>query len=323
MTMINNYKPINFGKEYVDLNGSCQYSMFISVALGIKPCYDDWIPVNKYRNFLNVCKKYGLFVESDVINSMSKKEKINIIGGENITTTYAEGHKFNKDSIEGSVHVYVSKSKELLKKAKKFGWYPVVIDGRSINKPFVDHLRFGKILGFPNCCINFFKDYNNWKFYSHPFETLRNTPKNNFEKIGSYYCNNILMDNTYFYIHHLPCSYKCEKTIEYAKRVEKKINEVEPEFVEITNNLLKKPVLIFSEKNYILFDGTFKNNEILYENSYYKHNYARIEEKIDFLEDINQGNRIIQYMNKLYVMSDDRLLKRINMEKNWFIIPFE
>ena len=316
------YNPKNFGKEYCEINGYGQYPMFMAVALGAKPCFDDWVDVNRYEEFVKICKEYNLEVIPDVIFTEPKKKKGEIVGGENITTTFAEGKRFNKNEKEGRVHVFVSKSKENVINAKKFGWYSVVINGRSINKPFVDHLRFGRSLGFSDCCVDFFKVYNNWKLYSHPYETFKNTPVTEGKAIGSYYCNNFLMDNTYFFIHNIPCSYRCENTIKLAKKVEEEINKVEPDYTKKTIELLKKPLLVFGERNFVIFDGKINNGKLSYQTCQYLSNPARKEEAINFFDSINKGNEIVIEKDKLTIMNKDSMIQTVDKKQKWFMIDF-
>jgi len=322
MKFMDAFKPINFGKEYVEINESTQYPMFVATALGLKPAYDDWVDVNKYNVFVTMCKKYKLSVVPDVVFTEPSKQKKNIIGGKNITTTFTQIKPFNKKIQQGNVHVFVAKSKEKAKETKRFGWYPGIINQRSINKPFIDHLRFGQALGFPKCCITFFSKYNNWDLYSHPFESYKSTLNKDIDVFGSYYCNNFLMDHTFFYIHHLPCSYRCEETIKLAKEVENKLLEVEPEFVKITKKLLMMPLLVIGERNFIIFDGLKKGNQIEYKTSEYISNIAKPEEMIDFYGEVCQGNRIVESENKIYIMKDDCLIKKIKKNKSWFLIGF-
>jgi hypothetical protein len=300
--------------------------MFLAVALGVKPCYDDWISVKKYYNFIDVCDSYDLVVEPDVIftNPLNDIKKIN--GGKNITTTFKEGKRFNKEEIDGNVHIFVSKTKEKAQEAKRVGWYPIVINNRLINKPFIDHLRFGKQLGFPDCCVDFFRRFNNWHLYSHPYETFKNTKitnKNN--SIGSYYCNNFLMDHTYFLIHNLPCSYRCQKTICLAKKIENKIKEVEPEYVKKTKELLKKPLLVFGERHFVIFNGKLSNdkNILKYDNCQYIKNTARLESSMDLFDSLSQGNKIIVNNNKIMIKDNNSILKIIEKKPEWFVIDFD
>jgi len=326
--IIESYIPKNFGREYSEIKGSFQYPMFVATALGLKPVFDDWIDADKYDGFVDICKKYDLFVEPDVILFQTKKYKDNIIGGKNITTTYHDARKFSKDE-SGEVHVFISRSREKALEAKKFGWYPgLIINNRTNNKPFIDYLRFGKLLGYPDCCIDFFRIYNNWYIYNHPYETFKNTLIINKKSIGSYYCNSILMDNTYFFVHHLPCSYRCNKTIELAKKIEDKIDEVEPDFVDKANSILKKPLLVFKEKNFIIFNGTLtkqnsKNYNLSYSSCQYFKNLHRPEEIIDFFDSIESGNNISIENNKLIIKDNNSLIKTIEKKPEWFIIDFD
>jgi len=323
MDIIKPYTPKKFGKEYYRIKGTAQYPMFMATALGVKPCFDDWIPVDRFDEFVKVCRDYGLYVETDVVFAQPPADKKDVVGGKNLTTTFFTGKGFAKNIRDGEVHVFVSSSRKAALEAKKSGWYSVVINSRSINKPFVDHLRFGKALGFPGCCVDFFRKYNNWNIYSHPYETFKNTPMIKNRARGSYHCNNFLMDNTYFFIHHLPCSYRCESTISLARRVEEKIRVVEPGFVKNTIELLKKPLLVFGERHFIIFDGTMENGEIRYSNAQYITNPGRLEEAVDFFGPIKKANRIAFDKDKIRIMKDNSVTKTVDKEQRWFMIDFD
>lgn len=321
--MIKPYVPKRFGKEYCEIIPSGQYPMFLAVALGVKPCFDDWVSTSMYDQFVEVCKKYGLVVEPDLVISKSKVDKESIVGGENITTTFFEAKRFSGKEKHGSVHVFVARNKKTTLETKRFGWYPVVINNISVNKPFVDHLIFGKYLGFPDCCIYFFRRFNNWHLYSHPYETLKNTPLLEGRARGSHYCNNFLMDHVYFFIHHIPCSYRCENTVRLAKAVEEKIREVEPDYVRITKEFLKKPLLVFGEMNFIMFDGKLEGNAIEYTDCEYFDNPARAEEKIDFFDDIKRGNSMVVDRSKVNIIDDGSTIKTVKRKPEWFLIGFD
>ena len=131
------------------------------------------------------------------------------------------------------------------------------------------------------------------------------------------------MDNLYFFIHHLPCSYRCENTIKLAKKVEEKIREVEPEFVKKTIKLLKKPLLVFGERNFIIFDGQIKSKSLNYTNAQYISNPARVEETIDFFDSVKDGNKITINQDKLHIMNDGSLIRKVNKKQEWFMIGFD
>ena len=305
--MLEQYKPVNYGEEYVEFCGSSQYPMFVATALGVKPCFDDWVPCNKYGEFVGICKEYGLFVEPDVVFVKTSLDKKQVVGGDTITTTFTEVVPFKENAKNGQVHVFVSKAKDQAIRTRRCGWYPGIISGRSVNKPFVDHMRFGKNLGFPECCVDFFRKYNNWAKYSHPYESYNSTP--NKSSPSSYYCNNFTMDFIYFYIHHIPCNFKCDATIASAKVVENKIKDDEPKFVEKTNKILKSPLLVFGERNFILFEeGNYSKGELKYKKTKYISNYARKEDRVGFINDVQKGNSLFFKDKKLCVEKNENLI---------------
>ena len=83
MQIIQEYVPRNYAKEYYYFNPYGQYPMFVATSLGVKPCYDDWINVRFYKQFIEVCKKYGLYVMPDVI--FSDPVSKNVVGKDSIT----------------------------------------------------------------------------------------------------------------------------------------------------------------------------------------------------------------------------------------------
>lgn len=318
--IVGEYMPESFAREYAEINGSCQYPMFCAVALGIKRSFDDWVSVEKYEEFLTACRKYGMHAEPDIVFSQPVLAKNDIVGSKNITTTFSEGKPFTGMEKGAKVHVFVSKSKEDALNAKKFGWYSVITGKRTINKPFVDHLRFGLLLGFPECCVDFFRRFNNWGIYSHPYETYKNTPEPSSGPRGSYLCNNFLMDKTFFLIHNLPCSYRCSRTMRFAARLEAELGKREPGFIREVKRLLNMPLLVFGEKNFVIFDGKASDKRIEYSNYEYFSNHAREEEKISFAEDIGKGDSVELGPDKLIIRKSGRELKNIRAEQGWFVI---
>ncbi len=312
--MIRNYFPEKIGKEYVHIKGCGQYPMFALTALGVKPCYDDWVSMAKLPAFVEMCSRYGLHVEKDIVFSWPPPRE-DVIGKESITTTFFKGIR-PQDADEGECHIFVSKRKDVALEAKKAGWYPgVVVSGRTINKPFIDHLRFGLLLGYPACCVDFFRRYNDWNRFSHPYETKKNTRE------YSWYCNNFLMDYTFFLIHNLPCSYDCQATIELARLAEKRLMEEEPRFIAETREMLHKPLLVFGERNFILFDGVLEGNRIRYRNYQYISNPARQEDIFGHMRDIDAGDSVA-LGDTLDILSGGKVLKSIPGKKEWFLVAF-
>lgn len=105
----------------------------------------------------------------------------------------------------------------------------------------------GEILGYPDCCINFYMKHSSEK-EPHPDFTLLSL-KNTKEK-NSYLLNNLYWDNenqtlnnTYNYlISHFPCSFECEKSKYIAKKVLESIKKYDLNIAEDIEKNLKKTV---------------------------------------------------------------------------------
>lgn len=313
--MLDAYIPENFCKEYTLLKPS-QLPMFMATVKGVKPLMDDWIPIQQYGLFKQICKKYKVYQVPDCIFVKPTEEQVrNAIDGHTLTTTKFLGMPFNKDAKSGEVHVFISKSKKTISEAHKYGWYPVIVRGRAIQKPFVDHMRFGKLLGYPDCCIDFFR-LNNKAGVSHLYTSFKNTAGE-----PSYYCNNSVMDFNYSFIHHIPCSFNCKNTIKLAKEIEKAIAEEEPEFARKIVNYLKKPLLVFGERNMYLFDGESSKNKIRYENFY----FLGREEDNKYRDRLKLGNSLKVSDSTIEIYSDNQFISEIKKEgeEDGFILNFK
>ena len=304
-----NYKPKTFCREYATLkNNSMQLAMFMAVVLGFKPLMDDWIPVEKMSVFKSVCKSYGLKVREDVIFQQAPKKELpkKIIGRENLTTT--SGYAFPLESPkEGGVHVFIAKDNKTLSRGM---WYPLIIKGRVIFQPYADTLRYGVVLGYPDCCIDFFRNFNDWCRYSYLYEAFINTRSK-----PSYLCNPFLKDTPFSYIYHMPCSYSCEKTIKGAGTLRAEIKKREPEFVKLTDEYLKMAFLVFYERKFYCFKGTLKNNEIKYKDFL----FTALDKKLDLYgENFKKGDALKLEGRSILIYKKGVLIKTIQVPYNVF-----
>jgi len=129
------------------------------------------------------------------------------------------------------------------------------------------------------------------------------------------------MDYTFFLIHNLPCSYDCQATIELARLAEKRLMEEEPRFIAETREMLHKPLLVFGERNFILFDGVLEGNRIRYRNYQYISNPARQEDIFGHMRDIDAGDSVA-LGDTLDILSGGKVLKSIPGKKEWFLVAF-
>ena len=303
------YIPKSFCREYVEAKSdSLQLAMFMAVVLGIKPLMDDWIPIKRLEDFKKVCKKYKLKIRENVIFNNVDKEDVpdTVLGKEHITTTSAYGYPLNSKK-EDQIHLFISKDKNLLYKGI---WYPVIIKNRLVFHPRIDNLKYGYVLGYPECCIRFYRKYNEWFKYSHLYEIYMNTKSR-----PSFLCNPFLKDTSFSYIYHMPCSYNCEETIKLVKKLREEIKKREPDYVDLTDGYLKMPFLVFYERKLYCFDGVLKNNEIKYKRFY----FPSIDKKKDtYGEYLRDADTVRLEGRTIIFLKGDMVLNKIESELNNF-----
>ncbi|MCX5696212.1 MAG: hypothetical protein NTW18_06135 [Candidatus Omnitrophica bacterium] len=312
--MFEPFLPKKFCREFVEIKGySGQLVMIMATIKGIKPCMDDWIPVNRLKAYNNICASYGLFVEPDTIFDVVKKTDLpmGIVGRERLTTTTAFGLPLNQPRVNSAVHVFVAKTKNNLDKALRNGWYPLIIKNRVIDKPLIDAFKFGHDLGYPACCVAFFRKYNNWNKYSHLYEILKNTPQGK----HPFLCNPFTKDVTYSYIYHMPCSYDCAKTLSLTKKIRSAIYEEEPELVRNIDRHLKLPLLVFYERKFYAFEGEIKNKRIYYKNVYF---IGQMPENNLYEADLKRGDCVFLEGKDTVILKRGRAIKRIKWQKKQF-----
>lgn len=318
--MFEEYKPEKFCRDYIDIKGSIrQLVMFMAVIFGIKPVMDDWVEKERYDRFVKICGNYGLSVKPDAVffgvddPLITKKS----VGKETLTTTIANGRRFESAKPGGMVHVFIAKDKDNLEKAFFNGWYPLVVKNRVIQKPYIDLLKFGYNLGYPRCCVNFFRHFNDWNKYSNLYETLRNTSGK-----PSYLCNCFTKDVVYSYIYHIPCSFNCLATVEKAQALRDEIGKKEPLFVELIDAHLKLPFLIFYETVMYAFEGEMKDNKLYYKRVYF---IGRGEGRNDIYGKIlEQGNCLFLDGKDVIILKNGKQTNKIKNQPSEFapVIPF-
>ncbi len=298
------YKPKSFCREYADVKGdSIQLGMFMSTVLGIKPLMDDWIPVQKVSAFKAVCKSYGLKVREDVIFLNIPKNALppDIVGKENLTSTSAYGFPL-KSRTDGYVHIFISRNEKMLPQGM---WYPVIIKGRVIFQPVADTLKYGSPLGYPSCCIRFFRKFNDWSKYSYLYEAYIRSKAQ-----SSFLCNPFLKDTPFSYIYHMPCGYACAETIRLALKLRKEIKKREPAYAALTDQYLQLPFFVFYEKKIYCFEGTLKNHEIKYRNFYFS-SFDRSEDM--YSVDFEKADTLRLEGRRILLLRRNKIYKKMNI----------
>ncbi|MFH1850556.1 MAG: hypothetical protein ABH879_10355 [archaeon] len=125
-----------------------------------------------------------------------------------------------------------------------------------------DYHGFGKALGYPDCCVDFFVK-------NRPIEVLRRNDYvepalNNSKGMEFPFCNNIF--GRYFdhaLMSHAPCSFNCAKSRELAKRYLKAIRATDREYAEYLEAYLKC-LVIFAGDSVHLLRGNLVDRDFLY-----------------------------------------------------------
>ncbi len=310
---MNNFKPFypkNFCRDFIEVKGnSGQLIVFMAVVLGLKPFMDIWIKQDRLKAFAKMCKKYGLYLKVDCLfkNVLQAKIKDKAIGGTTLTSTVEYGLPQEVDFSRARVHVFISRNKNLLRKGM---WYPVIVKDRVFWPPRADILRYGFVLGYPDCCVKFFRKYNDWSSYSYLYQTYRNSKK------YSYLDNPLLKDDYYSYIYHMPCSFNCKKTVSYVKKLRGEVKKREPKFIKMVDERLKLPFLVFYEKKIYAFKGKLLNNkELLYSEIYFVN--AESERNV-YMEELAKGNRLKLNGKIIYIYNGKNKVNTIESTKEGF-----
>lgn len=320
--MLNSTKQKKIFRDFIEIKGDRhQLNVFISVALGLKPVIDDWITKFKLPAYIKMCHKYGLEIGIDMalydIDNLDLKKSV---GGETLTTTIARGILPELADSNDVIHVFVGRKKENIKKALANGWYPLEIGGRIIQKPYIDLLKFGYDLGYPECCVKFFRRYNDWSKYSHLYEIYKNTKGE-----PSFLCN-CLAKAYHGYIYHMPCSFNCLETKKIVSTIRERMMQESSDLVAETDKFLKKPYLVLYEDKVYAFDGELKNKILSYKKVFFVakasvHNiYQKILEKGDSLKVIKDNVIILKSNRQIAVIKPDK--NNINLQKP-FLIQFK
>lgn len=190
--------------------------------------------------------------------------------------------------------------------------------------------KLGKLLGYPECCIDFYMNTVIKKKFPFPIYSFIGTKGKLY-----FYANNIFNLDTrlgskdreiisenpdflikipqFYLIWHLPCSFNCKKSIKIGKEVLKALEDKVPVLAEKIVDALKRPFLFIDDFNWIVFDGKVKENEIIYKNILpYKSLFPK--EKIEL---IRKGDKIKVFDDEILIFKDENSIGKILKEDNY------
>ena len=211
------------------------------VIEGIKPCarilvFED--ELDKVMNFLSEKNVHTFISDFKVLKQNMQSE------------FYSDKSiKIQKDSPQkGHFFVYLSKNVEIAQNA-------------SIMEEENNHKELGLLLGYPQCCCDFFADNFNEKNTDLTLEILKNSDGFEFD----FYNNICARHFDVGLLGHFPHSFKCKPSIEIAKSNLKIIKKRIPELADLFVKNLQSAVIYTSEEGIFLLRKYEKiGNEIIY-----------------------------------------------------------
>ncbi len=209
---------------------------------GIKPCCRMIINYKRKGYLQDFCRNNGLhieFADYKIIPSESTNQK----GFSNMC------RRGPLDKEEGNTYVYISKDADTAKKAKLF-------------QKRGNDLEFGRLLGYPECCVQFFERFKkkaegrNMDFTLFGLDRLESFP---------FYNNYALRCFDVSLIHHFPCSPDCAKSRHLAKNNMAFLKAKFPNIADFFERNLKSCVLYTLDKGVFCFsDYMWKEDKIFF-----------------------------------------------------------
>ena len=224
-----------------------QLPMFMAMVHNLKPAMDVWVRRSAWSAFERLISDFKLCWHVDAYFDHDC-EQLRTLRPDEFTTTRAALSQTFKDNTEA--HVFLATNESALYDAVGAGWYPLVVQGRVINKHMADHHKFGNALGYPPCCQQFFREHNDWRRDNNFGAAYKNTL--NGPKALS---NGLLRLSAFGLVPHIPCSFACEATASYAARVHAHVAMESQSYANEIARRASSPFLCLSELRIYRFEG--------------------------------------------------------------------
>jgi hypothetical protein len=193
-----------------------------------------------------------------------------------------------------------------------------------------DKKTLGRLLGYPDCCVENFIEYNSKHdpdFMIRAFLSTAIRP--------SFYCNSIFnleskisssqaellnchpeifRDSFYlFLIGHIPCSLDCKRSIKIGKKTLEILRKKIPSLAKEIEFVLKKPVLYFDYLNWVIFEGRIQGNQLLYTRILPYRSFFSAEK----LNLIKAGDRLVVGDEQISVFKEEKPIAKIKKDAKY------
>lgn len=228
-------------RRIVDARGGpAQLPQYLAVLAGLRRTLDDWVAIDRIADYRSALTALGLTVEIDCLFRHLDR---GVAGANAVPTTRASASRYAADAPvgQGQVHVFVSTRRDWAVEALAAGWYSVAVGGRIVAKPRIDHLWLGRAFGYPECCVRFFLQFNDWPRMNSFAEAARASRTVRWE-------TNCLGRHTPLMgPFHLPCRFDCEATCRYTTELLAVVRAHDPSYADRIRGFLRQPFLVASE----------------------------------------------------------------------------
>jgi hypothetical protein len=237
--------PFSSFLEYIP--SGAQLTAFMSLVWGVKPAMDVWVPAEQSASFCDYAASLGVctFVQGYLDRTAFRKLSV---PEDRFTTTHAVWHATPRPGTEA--HIFLAKHRDALRAVIAAGWYPVIIDGYFVEKHYADHRGFGVALGYPDCCVQFFIERNNWHDDNTYYASAVRT-----KFTAAWYMNSFLRHTPYTLLSHMPCSAECVQTRESVVEIWQRLYAELPTYADLVRTSLSMPILCLNENRIFQFSA--------------------------------------------------------------------
>lgn len=211
------------------------------VIEGVKPCARILVFESEVGKILDFLNKKGLITAISGFKVMKQSAQSEFYSDRSV--------KIEKNSEEkGYFFIYLSKSRDIAEKAR-------LMEERNNNR------ELGLILGYPECCCEFFEKYFSENSHDLTLKALENSGGYEFE----FYGNIAARHFDVALLSHFPHSFECKPSIEIAKNHFKTIQKHSGQAASIFSGILKCVSIYTAEEGiFLLRNYEKKGNEIIY-----------------------------------------------------------
>jgi len=316
--------------ELIELRGGAlQVAQYMGALSGLKRSLDDWIPYSQLPAYLSLIADLGLAIELDCVFSRLPETQQSAFGSRYAPTTRAGGRSLSSKEVralmngqpcDGSnsdfhfapgdeVHVVVAKQPEWALQTLGAAWYPLVVDNRIITKPYGDAFRLGSALGYPECCVRFFMEHNQWSTQNQFAETLKAS------RALSWKANCLAKNTRWMLIFHMPCAFDCPATLEYSGLVLEEVRRFDPAYANSIEAYLKQTVLVSNERLAFTLGSArkSKSNRISYINVKSLQEFIAVRDPLhdDYFNALSAGDELLIEDGTIFIWKNGEFVRAI------------